>query len=125
MDFSDLQMIDTNILELKHPVTDEVLKDKDGNICSLEIYGPHTDIFEKAQSEMEKRIERNKKLNKDDKIIYLSFYEAITKEIHNVYENEQPVTDSLYFFQKFQWVSSQVNDFLSDTGNFLKNPYKD
>ena len=124
MDFANLKMVDTNILELKNPATDDVISDGNGNVASLEIYGGHTDIFSKAQNKLEKMIENIKKTKKEPgKDVYLNFYISITKDIHNIKEDGEDIKDIKYFYENFQWATGQVNDFLAESGNFLRNPY--
>ena len=127
MDLSTLAVKDTSVLEITHPVTEEVIEG-----MSIEFYGPTSDVVRKMTHKKTQialnRISKGKKAAElradqlEEESIEDSFNRAVgwsgfemkKKELEFTLENWREVMND------FPWLRAQVSEFLSNDGSFLQ-----
>lgn len=124
-----LSLKDTIALQLRHPVTDELLFADDAKTkpVEIELHGTSSKEYRNAITAMQNRaLKRGKKqataeVMKEESIELLV---ACSVKINNLSYAGKPVADdtafrALYGDAKFSWLKDQVDAGLGDTANFL------
>jgi predicted phage-related endonuclease len=114
MDLKGLSPVESAKLELKHPVTFEVMPD-----AYLMVYGSDS----KAYRSMIIDVARE---NAEKKIDLEGVYEKTTarlaklvKEIHGLEEDGKPIIDPVRMLTDYPWIREQVDQFVMRRANFL------
>lgn len=132
--FDDLQLTDmaeTEKCKLRHPVTKEIIKDKEGNPAWIELYPKDSKIGRKLERKL---IDRRLK-KKEGQITTSSMEEsavemlaALTKGWYLVkgdgekaeYECDDETKRKFYSDDSLRWIRDQVDRFVLDLANFHK-----
>lgn len=119
-------------MDIRHPGTDEILKDHEGKPMWVVVQGRYSKTFqESARSAMDRRLaKRGSRANKvTASQIDAENIEAISrcvKDWHVVvsgqvldfsFENVYEVLSQ----ERFAWLKDQIDEFISDDGNFTTN----
>jgi hypothetical protein len=125
---NSLALRDTTALKLRHPVTDEVLADDEGNEVIVHLYGPASKQYRNTIAAMQNRaIKRGGKKAtaqelRDEAINLLV---ACSDRIDNLEYNGKPVDTeaafrTLYSDPSMEWIKGQVDAALGDVAAFLE-----
>lgn len=130
-DLSTLALKDTTTVQLRHPVTGELLfaDAKKEKPVSVELYGTSSKQYRNAVTAMQNRqLKRTAKKEKvsaevmrDESIELLV---ACTASASNLSLNGKPISDEasvrgLLSDPAYSWVKDQIDEALGDTSNFL------
>lgn len=128
MDFATKTFDDYATLQLRDPITDEVLTDNDGNPVTITLYGRDSSVYRQAENrEANKRLSKRKfKATKEQlDASGLEILAACTKDWSGIeWEGElmscsQDNARKLY--KAAPWVREQVDEFVDDRANFTTN----
>lgn len=119
----------TTAVQLRHPVTDELLfaDDEKSKPVTISVYGTASKEYRNAVSAMQNRqIKRGKKLASAEVIKEegIELLVAVTDTSSNLEYNGKPVTTSaqfrdLYEDAAYSWLREQVDAAVGDTASFL------
>jgi len=127
-ELSTLAAKDSVELELKHPVTDEVLADKEGNTVKAVLWGTSSKAYRTAINALQNRqLKRGKKQARPEELREdgVALLTACTQRFDNMsidgkpLDNEDAIT-ALYRDDRFLWVKTQVDEALGDISLFIK-----
>lgn len=122
---------ETSELELRHPVTDEVLKDKKGNAMIAVIYGKHSAAYKNAHNnlvrELQKKGSKNKSSLEDAEEKSLNLIAACVKEFRNLHIEYADgkfldPNDVLGTLKNAFWIKDQIDRAVFDLENFMQKP---
>lgn len=130
----DLQSLiptdDTIVVELKHPVTEDLLLKDDGKPMTITVYAPHSTIYKSAIHEQtNKRIQKAAKGKKitltaeDIENATLELLAKTTKDWSIQLNGKSPkysVGEAMELYAKLPWLKAQVLDAQEDFSAFLK-----
>jgi hypothetical protein len=130
----DLQSLiptdDTIVVELKHPVTEDLLLKDDGKPMTITVYAPHSTIYKSAIHEQtNKRIQKAAKGKKitltaeDIENATLELLAKTTKDWSIQLNGKSPkysVGEAMELYAKLPWLKQQVLDAQEDFSAFLK-----
>lgn len=132
--FDDLKLndiADTSKCYLRHPITDDIIKDKDGNPAWIELYPKESAIGRRV----ERKIIDNRLKSKSKNVTTASIEEsavemlcALTKGWYLVkgdgtpaeYECDEETKRKFYSDDSLRWIRDQVDAFVLDLSNFFK-----
>lgn len=123
---------DTITVQLKHPVTDEVLKKDDGSAMTIEVFATHSKEYKTAIHEQTnkriQRVQKNKRnLSFSAEEIENAAVEVLAKTTKgwdlqfNKKALKFSVTEAMDLYQKFPWIKDQVTEAQEDFTSFLKS----
>lgn len=121
----------TDIVEvtIKHPTTEEVLKNEDGSEMVITLYAPHSTVYKDYRFEVtnEKLVDYQKK-GKDFQIDAreietdgINLLAAVTKSWNITYDGKQPkVTEKLArkVYDELFWIRPQLEEGLANSLDF-------
>lgn len=122
---------ETSELQLRHPVTDEVLKDKKGNPMIAVIYGKHSSAYKNAHSnlvrELQKKGNKQKSSLEEAEEKSLNLIAACVKEFKNLnieYADGQflDANDIPGTLKNAFWIKDQIDKAVFDLENFMQTP---
>ena len=130
----DLQSLiptdDTIVVELKHPVTEDLLLKDDGKAMTITVYAPHSSTYKATiHDQTNKRIQ---KASKGKKITFtaeelentsLELLAKTTKDWSIQLNGKSPkysVGEAMDLYAKLPWLKQQVMDAQEDFSAFLK-----
>jgi hypothetical protein len=122
MDLSSLKTVDENTLTLKHPVNGEALTADNGELMQIVVYGVDSDRYRKVFADIARELGKNKKKQNDPELYdraTIKQLAGVTKDIKNVFENNEEVKDAMYLYKTYPWIKEQVAEFVEDRENFL------
>ena len=130
----DLQSLiptdDTIVVELKHPVTEDLLLKDDGKAMTITVYAPHSSTYKAAIHEQTNK--RIQKASKGKKITFtaeelenttLELLAKTTKDWSIQLNGKSPkysVGEAVDLYAKLPWLKQQVMDAQEDFSAFLK-----
>jgi hypothetical protein len=130
----DLQSLiptdDTIVVELKHPVTEDLLLKDDGKAMTITVYAPHSSIYKAAIHEQTNK--RIQKASKGKKITFtaeelentsLELLAKTTKDWSIQLNGKSPkysVGEAMDLYAKLPWLKQQVLEAQEDYSTFLK-----
>lgn len=130
----DLQSLiptdDTIVVELKHPVTEDLLLKDDGKAMTITVYAPHSSTYKAAIHEQTNK--RIQKASKGKKISFtaeelentsLELLAKTTKDWSIQLNGKSPkysVGEAMDLYAKLPWLKQQVMDAQEDFSAFLK-----
>jgi hypothetical protein len=130
----DLQSLiptdDTIVVELKHPVTEDLLLKDDGKAMTITVYAPHSSTYKAAIHEQTNK--RIQKASKGKKITFtaeelentsLELLAKTTKDWSIQLNGKSPkysVGEAMDLYAKLPWIKQQVMDAQEDYSAFLK-----
>lgn len=130
----DLQSLiptdDTIVVELKHPVTEDLLLKDDGKAMTITVYAPHSSTYKAAIHEQTNK--RIQKASKGKKITFtaeelenttLELLAKTTKDWSIQLNGKSPkysVGEAMDLYAKLPWLKQQVMDAQEDFSAFLK-----
>lgn len=130
----DLQSLiptdDTIVVELKHPVTEDLLLKDDGKAMTITVYAPHSSTYKAAIHEQTNK--RIQKAAKGKKISFtaeelentsLELLAKTTKDWSIQLNGKSPkysVGEAMDLYAKLPWLKQQVMDAQEDFSAFLK-----
>lgn len=124
-----LNEIPPQTMNLVHPVDGTTLKGDDGVPLSITVYGADSDQFRSIVRQYgNKRL--NEKKNKKQRMEELEEMSAkilakVTVSWHNIVENGEQLTcneeNAFKVYGEYPWIREQVDEFVNDRSNFLKN----
>lgn len=130
----DLQSLiptdDTIVVELKHPVTEDLLLKDDGKAMTITVYAPHSSIYKAAIHEQTNK--RIQKASKGKKITFtaeelentsLELLAKTTKDWSIQLNGKSPkysVGEAMDLYAKLPWLKQQVLEAQEDYSAFLK-----
>ena len=130
----DLQSLiptdDTIVVELKHPVTEELLTKDDGNPMTITVYAPHSSVYKSQMHEQTNK--RIQKASKGKKVTFtaeelenttLELLAKTTKDWSIQLNGKSPkysVGEAMDLYAKLPWLKQQVMDAQEDFSAFLK-----
>lgn len=130
----DLQSLiptdDTIVVELKHPVTEDLLLKDDGKAMTITVYAPHSSTYKAAIHEQTNK--RIQKASKGKKISFtaeelenttLELLAKTTKDWSIQLNGKSPkysVGEAVDLYAKLPWLKQQVMDAQEDFSAFLK-----
>jgi len=128
-DLSSLALKDTTNLQLRHPVSDELLwadKDEEKPVA-ISLYGTSSKQYRNAINAMQNRaLKRGKKQPKAEEIreegieLLVACSDKAVNLTHNGKAVETPESfRALYSDPAYSWLKEQVDAGLGDTSNFL------
>lgn len=114
MDIKGLSPVESAKLELKHPVTFEVMPD-----AYLTVYGSDSKTYrammvEAARETAEKKPEPGEIYEKTTTRLA-----RLVKEIHGLEEEGKAITDPVRLLTDYPWIREQVDQFVMRRSNFL------
>ena len=127
-ELSTLAAKDSVELELKHPVTDEILVDEKGNAVKAILWGTSSKAYRTAINALQNRqLKRGKKQARPEELREegVSLLTACTQRFENMSIDGQPLDNedaiaALYRDDRFLWVKTQVDEALGDISLFIK-----
>lgn len=123
-----LALKDTYVLELKNPVTEELLVDSDGEPVTITLYGKSSKQYRAAITAMQNRELRRKakketataeQMQDESTNLLVACSADSTLEIDGVPVNDKESFKQLYKDSSFSWIRDQVDTALGDDANFL------
>lgn len=130
----DLQSLiptdDTIVVELKHPVTEELLTKDDGKPMTITVYAPHSSVYKSQMHEQTNK--RIQKASKGKKITFtaeelenttLELLAKTTKDWSIQLNGKSPkysVGEAIDLYAKLPWLKQQVLEAQEDFSAFLK-----
>lgn len=131
-DLSSLyEKTDSIKVALKHPLSGEELKDKDGNVCKVVVYGRASKRFQDYQTAKMNRLLKEKSTKKVDDTTYEQLNEAVMEALvvcvdcfeNMSYEgkpldNETTIKTALSN-PALKWLLDQTHDIVNDQSNFF------
>lgn len=130
----DLQSLiptdDTIVVELKHPVTEDLLLKDDGKAMTITVYAPHSSTYKAAIHEQTNK--RIQKASKGKKISFtaeelenttLELLAKTTKDWSIQLNGKSPkysVGEAVDLYAKLPWLKQQVMEAQEDFSAFLK-----
>lgn len=124
-----LALKDTYELQLKNPVSEELLFDDDKKAVTITLYGKSSKQYRNAVTAMQNR-ELRRKLKKDSATaeqiqeestsLLVACSATSTLEIDGVAVNDKDSFKQLYTDVRFSWIRDQVDEALGDQSNFLQ-----
>ena len=115
-------------MEVRHPVTDDVLLDKDGNPVVMYVLGSDSSVLRNAMKERAR-----KQLNaRKSKLIDVDEAERVGSEMlaicitgwrglsENGVEIQFSKSAAIDLFMRYTWLRSQVDAFINERENFFK-----
>ncbi len=130
----DLQSLiptdDTIVVELKHPVTEDLLLKDDGKAMTITVYAPHSSTYKAAIHEQTNK--RIQKASKGKKISFtaeelentsLELLAKTTKDWSIQLNGKSPkysVGEAMDLYAKLPWLKQQVLEAQEDYSAFLK-----
>ena len=132
MDLKDLTPnLEDIVVTLKHPNTDEVLKNDDGTPMTITVLAPHSKEYKKLQHEqISKRLKKAQK-SKSQEVDYSDIEEATlevlskaTKAWDITFGGEKPklsVAKVKGLYEEVFWIKNQIEEELSDSLAFMRN----
>lgn len=126
-DINTLAAKDSVSLQLKHPVSDELLFDGDKPVEAV-LWGTSSKVYRSAVNAMQNRaLKRGKKpatpeVMREEGVELLT---ACTQRFENLALDGSPLDNAdtiraLYKDDRYAWVKSQVDEALGDIANFIK-----
>ena len=125
---SGLALKDSYELQLKNPVSDELLFDEDGKPVTITLYGKSSKPYRNAVTAMQNR-ELRRMHKKDVRTAEQTLEESTsllvacsatsTLEINGVAVNDKDTFKQLYNDPRFSWIRDQVDEAIGDQANFL------
>lgn len=121
---------DTIVVELKHPVTEDLLLKDDGKAMTITVYAPHSSTYKAAIHEQTNK--RIQKASKGKKISFtaeelentsLELLAKTTKDWSIQLNGKSPkysVGEAMDLYAKLPWLKQQVMDAQEDFSAFLK-----
>ena len=121
---------DTIVVELKHPVTEDLLLKDDGKAMTITVYAPHSSTYKAAIHEQTNK--RIQKASKGKKISFtaeelentsLELLAKTTKDWSIQLNGKSPkysVGEAMDLYTKLPWLKQQVMDAQEDFSAFLK-----
>jgi hypothetical protein len=122
---------DSVLVELRHPVTEELLKDE-GKAVGIWVYGTASEQYRNAVSAMQNRAlkrQKGKATAEEMKEETIRLLVAVSEKGENLEYDGKPLKDaetfrSLYADPRFSWVKDQVDAAVGETANFLDQSAK-
>ena len=121
---------DTIVVELKHPVTEDLLLKDDGKAMTITVYAPHSSTYKAAIHEQTNK--RIQKAAKGKKVPFtaeelenttLELLAKTTKDWSIQLNGKSPkysVGEAMDLYAKLPWLKQQVMDAQEDFSAFLK-----
>lgn len=121
---------DTIVVEIKHPVTEEVITKDDGKPMTVTVYAPHSSVYKNAIHEQTNK--RIQKAAKGKKVPFtaeelenttLELLAKTTKDWSIQLNGKSPkysVGEALDLYAKLPWLKQQIMDAQEDYSAFLK-----
>jgi hypothetical protein len=124
---NSLALRDTTELKLRHPVTQEVLADDQGNEVIVHLYGPSSKQYRQTVRAMQERaLKRNGKKATPAQLEEesINLLVAISDRIDNLEYKGKPVDNEAAFRELYSdpsmlWLKDQVEATLGDVSAFL------
>lgn len=130
----DLQSLiptdDTIVVELKHPVTEDLLLKDDGKAMTITVYAPHSSVYKTQMHEQTNK--RIQKASKGKKVTFtaeelenatLELLAKTTKDWSIQLNGKSPkysVGEAMELYAKLPWLKQQVLEAQEDYSAFLK-----
>ena len=121
---------DTIVVQLKHPITEEVLTKDDGKEMTITVYAPHASAYKAVIHEQtNKRIQRAAKGKKTTftaeelENTTLELLAKTTKDWNIQLNGKSPkfsVSEAIDLYSKLPWLKQQVLEAQEDYSAFLK-----
>ena len=126
-DLSTLNSNSGSVLEIRHPVSGEVLKTPDSRAVSITLFGLESEASQKAQREAQrrrlKRAHQHKVTPEELEAEALNLLAAVTaswigiglgdEELECTPDNVKRV------YREIPWIRKQVDEFITDISNFM------
>ena len=121
---------DTIVVELKHPVTEEVLTNDKGEVMTITVYAPHSSVYKSTMHEQTNK--RIQKAAKGKKVPFtaeelenttLELLAKTTKDWSIQLNGKSPkfsVGEAIDLYGKLPWLKQQVLEAQEDFSAFLK-----
>lgn len=128
--FNMIPTDDTIVVELKHPVTEEVLANDKGEAMTITVYAPHSSVYKTTMHEQTNK--RIQKAAKGKKVPFtaeelenttLELLAKTTKDWSIQLNGKSPkfsVGEAIDLYGKLPWLKQQVLDAQEDFSAFLK-----
>ena len=132
MDLKDLTpKLDDIVVELKHPVTEEALKNDDGTVMTITVLAPHSKEYKKLQhDQISKRLKKAQK-SKSQEVDFSDIEEATlevlskaTKAWNITFGGEKPalsIAKAKDLYDEVFWIKNQIEEEVSDSLAFMKD----
>lgn len=121
---------DEIVVELKHPVTDKVLKNDDGSVMTITIYAPHAKEYKAVVHDIaNKRIKKAKDKKSEDFTIEeyeeatLDTLVRVTKAWDITYDGSKPELNEAKVrevYEKVFWIKPQLEMAMNSSLDFMK-----
>lgn len=121
---------DTIVVELKHPVTEEILTKDDSKPMTITVYAPHSSVYKSQMHEQTNK--RIQKASKGKKVTFtaeelenttLELLAKTTKDWSIQLNGKSPkysVGEAIELYAKLPWLKQQVLEAQEDYTAFLK-----
>ena len=131
MDLKDLTPnLDDVVIDIKHPVTGEVLKNDDDTDMTITILAPHSKEYKKFQhAQISKRLQKAQKSKSQD-VDYSDIEEATLEVLANTtkawnltFDGENPeltVERAKKMYDEVFWIRNQVEEAAAESMDFMK-----
>jgi hypothetical protein len=128
--FNMIPTDDTIVVELKHPVTEEILTKDDGKPMTITVYAPHSSVYKSQMHEQTNK--RIQKAAKGKKVTFtaeelenttLELLAKTTKDWSIQLNGKSPkysVGEAIDLYSKLPWLKQQVLEAQEDYTAFLK-----
>ena len=130
MDLQDLTpKSDTITITIRHPVTDEILRNPDKSEMTVTVWAPHTAEYKKiSYKQLDKRLEDARK-NKGDSLTAeaiekgtIELLAGVTKEWNITFGGKvPPIKDAKKIYDELFWLRPQVDGGMQDYLDFTKD----
>ncbi len=110
-------------MPVRHPVTDEVLVDAEGNISTIKLVGQDSTIYRKAANAITNRRARKMKMPKAE-VIESDALELVSKCTvgwSNLLVNGEEPTSADALYRGNRWLREQADAWIHDRANYLGN----
>ena len=133
MDLNDLApSSDTAVLTLRHPTDGSVLMNDDGTPMTITLMGSDSEPYQKSQrSATNRRLAQTGKRGGQSKLTAeelladnIEALTAVTKSWNVTLDKAKPECEAPVVrqtYKKFIWLREQVDDFVGDRANFVKD----
>ena len=116
------------VMELLHPVTQEVILDDKGKAFSLSLLSADTNKYKAEYSKVIKlaRSKKTEQTMRESEERACELLAEVTTDCHLIMDGKKVVNDKasiceLYLNPQYSWIREQVEQFMRDRSNFIKS----
>jgi len=110
-------------MPIRHPATDEIIVDEQGNAAVLILAGSDSDVYKKAQNMVANRCSRKMKMPKAEAIQAdaIEILAKCTLGWKNLVINGVEPASAEIMYTEYPWLKEQADTWIHDRANYLGN----